>query len=165
MWGHWVRCLFCECGCSGGSGVFGTGPIFIGLNIYIYIYIYKRVSDSSESYFQDMWRVTEKQHTPILTGLRTLVVDREWEVEVIPPVTGHQRFCHHSPRSVGYGFGPCVFFPLSSVPVEVWIHQSRCSCIPPVVQVLPLLFHRTTCLWQVVRSFIQWLPSMRLHLH
>jgi hypothetical protein len=31
---------------------------------------FKRPADSSESYYQDMWKVAEKQHTPILTGLR-----------------------------------------------------------------------------------------------
>jgi hypothetical protein len=37
-----------------------------------------------------MSRVTEKQDTPILTGLRALAVDREWEVEVIPLVAGQR---------------------------------------------------------------------------
>ena len=41
---------------------------------------FKRTSDFGESYFKDMWRVTEKQHTPIMIGLRSLVEDREWEV-------------------------------------------------------------------------------------
>jgi hypothetical protein len=36
---------------------------------------FKRTSDAEESYFQDMWKVVEKKHTPILTGLRDLVVD------------------------------------------------------------------------------------------
>ena len=47
-----------------------------------------RTTDSSESYYQDMWKVVELDHTPItiLTGLRALTVDREWEVEVIPLV-------------------------------------------------------------------------------
>ena len=47
---------------------------------------FKRTVDSSESYYQDMWKVKEKHHTPILMGLRTLVTDREWEVEVVPLV-------------------------------------------------------------------------------
>jgi hypothetical protein len=42
----------------------------------------------SHTYFQDMWEVAEKQHAPILTGLRALAVDREWEVEVVPLVVG-----------------------------------------------------------------------------
>ena len=42
---------------------------------------FKRDTDSSESYYQDMWKVSEKQHTPILTGLKELTSDREWEVE------------------------------------------------------------------------------------
>jgi hypothetical protein len=33
-----------------------------------------------------MWKVSEKQHTPILTGLRALVVERGWEVKVVPLV-------------------------------------------------------------------------------
>ncbi len=50
----------------------------------------KRTSDCGESYFQDMWKVTEKQYTPILTGLRALVTDREWKVEVVPLVVGQR---------------------------------------------------------------------------
>jgi hypothetical protein len=34
---------------------------------------FKRTRDSGECYFQDMWKVTEKEHTHILTVLRTLV--------------------------------------------------------------------------------------------
>jgi hypothetical protein len=58
----------------------------------IILFEYKRVADSSESYYQDMWKVTEKQHTPILTVLRdlTTVSDREWEVEVVPLVVGQR---------------------------------------------------------------------------
>jgi hypothetical protein len=33
---------------------------------------FKRTSDAAEDYFQDMRKVSEKQHTPILTGLQTL---------------------------------------------------------------------------------------------
>ena len=33
---------------------------------------FKRTSDCGESYFKDMWKVTEKQHTPILMGLKVL---------------------------------------------------------------------------------------------
>jgi hypothetical protein len=51
---------------------------------------FKRTSDSSESYFQDMWKVTKKQYTPILKDLGDLVVDREWEVEVVPLVVGER---------------------------------------------------------------------------
>jgi hypothetical protein len=40
--------------------------------------------------FRTPWKVAEKQHTPILTGLRTLVADQEWEVEVIPLVVGQR---------------------------------------------------------------------------
>jgi hypothetical protein len=53
---------------------------------------FKRTSDCSESYYRDMWRVVEKQHTPILKGLGTLTAERQWEVEVVPLVVG--------PRSV-----------------------------------------------------------------
>ena len=45
---------------------------------------FKRTSDYGESYFKDMWGVAEKQHTPIMTGLRTLTEEREWEVAVVP---------------------------------------------------------------------------------
>ena len=34
--------------------------------------------------------MVEKQHTRILTGLRTLTTDREWEVEVVPLVVGQR---------------------------------------------------------------------------
>jgi hypothetical protein len=37
-----------------------------------------------------MRKVVEKQHTPILTGLRSLSVDREWDVEVVPLVVGQR---------------------------------------------------------------------------
>ncbi len=44
---------------------------------------FKRTSDSGECYFQDMWKVTEKKHTPILTGLRALeTVWAKWHVRV-----------------------------------------------------------------------------------
>jgi hypothetical protein len=33
---------------------------------------YEQNRDIGECYFQDMWKVSEKQHTPILTGLRSL---------------------------------------------------------------------------------------------
>ena len=36
---------------------------------------FKRAADSWESYYQDMWKVAEKQNTPILTGLRALAAD------------------------------------------------------------------------------------------
>jgi hypothetical protein len=42
----------------------------------IILFEFKRTSDSGECYFQDMWKVSDKQHTPILTCLRTLVVER-----------------------------------------------------------------------------------------
>jgi hypothetical protein len=35
-----------------------------------------------------MRKVAEKQHTPILTGLRALAAHRDWEVEVVPLVVG-----------------------------------------------------------------------------
>ena len=34
--------------------------------------------------------MSEKQHTPLLTGLGSLVPDREWEVEVVPLVVGQR---------------------------------------------------------------------------
>ena len=33
---------------------------------------FKRTSDCGESYYKDMWKVADKQHAPILTGLRAL---------------------------------------------------------------------------------------------
>ena len=51
---------------------------------------FKRTVDYSEAYYRDMRRVTEQQHTPILTGLRALVTDRGWEVEVAPLVAGQR---------------------------------------------------------------------------
>ena len=51
---------------------------------------FKRTVDYSEAYYRDMKRVTEQQHTPILTGLRALVTDRGWEVEVVPLVSGQR---------------------------------------------------------------------------
>ena len=37
-----------------------------------------------------MWKVVEKKHTPVLTGLRTVTGDRDWEVEVVPLVVGQR---------------------------------------------------------------------------
>jgi hypothetical protein len=37
-----------------------------------------------------MWKVAEKQYTPILTGLRALVTERGWEVDVVPLVVGQR---------------------------------------------------------------------------
>ena len=51
---------------------------------------FKRTSDYGESYFKDMWRVTEKQHTPIMIGLKALAEEREWEVAVVPLVSGQR---------------------------------------------------------------------------
>jgi hypothetical protein len=36
-----------------------------------------------------MWKVVENQHTPILTGLRSLSEERGWEVDVVLMVVGH----------------------------------------------------------------------------
>ena len=51
---------------------------------------FKRTSDCGESYYQDMWRVADKQHAPILTGLRALAGERGWEIEVVPLVAGQR---------------------------------------------------------------------------
>ena len=51
---------------------------------------FKRTSDCGESYYQDMWRVADKQHAPILTGLRALAGERGWEIEVVPLVVGQR---------------------------------------------------------------------------
>ena len=37
---------------------------------------FKRTADYSESYYRDILRVSEQQHTPIITGLWALVEDR-----------------------------------------------------------------------------------------
>ena len=51
---------------------------------------FKRTSDCGESYFKDMWMVVEKQHSPILTGLKALAEERGWEVAVVPLITGQR---------------------------------------------------------------------------
>ena len=51
---------------------------------------FKQTAVYSESYYRDMWRVVEQLHTPIITGLRTLVKDRGWEVEVVLLVAGQR---------------------------------------------------------------------------
>jgi len=51
---------------------------------------FKRTSDCGESYYEDMWRVADKQHIPILTGLGTLAEERGWEIEVVPLVAGQR---------------------------------------------------------------------------
>ena len=51
---------------------------------------FKRTSDCGESYYEDMWKVADKQHVPILTGLRALAGERGWEVEVVPLVAGQR---------------------------------------------------------------------------
>ena len=49
---------------------------------------FKRTSDCGESYFKDMWKVAEKQHSPILTGLTALAEERGWEVTVVLLIAG-----------------------------------------------------------------------------
>ncbi len=34
---------------------------------------FKRTSDCGESYYEEMWKVADKQDAPILTGLRVLI--------------------------------------------------------------------------------------------
>ena len=51
---------------------------------------FKRTAGYLEAYYRDMRRVAEQQYTPILTGLRSLVTDRGWEVEVVPLVAGQR---------------------------------------------------------------------------
>ncbi len=51
---------------------------------------FKRTSNTAEAYFQVMRKVAEKQHTPILTGLRDLAEERGWEVAVVPLVAGQR---------------------------------------------------------------------------
>ena len=51
---------------------------------------FKRTSDCGESYYEDMWKVADKQLVPILKGLRALAGERGWEVEVVPLVAGQR---------------------------------------------------------------------------
>ena len=51
---------------------------------------FKRTSDCGESYFKDMWKVAENQHSPILTGLKALAEERGWEVAVVPLIAGQR---------------------------------------------------------------------------
>jgi hypothetical protein len=51
---------------------------------------FKRTSDCGESYYEDMWKVADKQHVPILTGLRPLAGERGWEIEMVPLVAGQR---------------------------------------------------------------------------
>ena len=51
---------------------------------------FKRTSDCGESYFKDMWKVAENQHSPILTGLKALAEERGWEIAVVPFITGQR---------------------------------------------------------------------------
>ena len=51
---------------------------------------FKRTSDCGESYYEEMWKVADKQDAPILTGLRALAGERGWEVEAIPLVAGQR---------------------------------------------------------------------------
>jgi hypothetical protein len=51
---------------------------------------FKRTSDCGESYFKDMWKVAENQHSPILTGLKTVAEERGWEVAVVPLIAGQR---------------------------------------------------------------------------
>ena len=51
---------------------------------------FKRTSDCGESYFKDMWKVAENQHSPILIGLKALTEERGWEVAVVPLIAGQR---------------------------------------------------------------------------
>ena len=51
---------------------------------------FKRTSDCGESYYEDMWKVADKKHAPIFTGLRALAGERGWEIEVVPLVAGQR---------------------------------------------------------------------------
>ncbi len=68
---------------------------------------FKRTSDCGESYDQDMWRVADKHHVPILTGLRALTGERGWEIEVVPLVAGQrsvrEKECLEARRIFGIG--------------------------------------------------------------
>ena len=51
---------------------------------------FKRTSDTSETYYTDMWKIVERHHLPILEGLNALAEDRGWKVEVLPLVEGQR---------------------------------------------------------------------------
>jgi hypothetical protein len=52
-----------------------------------------------------MWKVADKQHAPILTGLWALAGERGWEVEVVPLVAG-QRSVREKEWLEALTFGP-----------------------------------------------------------
>ncbi len=54
------------------------------------VVLINKYPNSWESYYQEMWKVADKQHVPILTGLRSLAGERGWEVEVVPLVAGQR---------------------------------------------------------------------------
>ena len=67
-----------------------------------------QTADSSESYYQDMREVADKQHTPILTGLKALAADRDWNVEVVPLVVGQRSVKVKERLSLRYHARPLV---------------------------------------------------------
>ncbi len=73
---------------------------------------FKRTSDCGESYDQDMWRVADKHHVPILTGLRALTGERGWEIEVVPLVAGQrsvrEKECLEAHRICRFSLSGCA---------------------------------------------------------
>ena len=51
---------------------------------------FNRTTDSSEEYYQDMRKMSGKQHIPVLTDLKDLTVDRGWQADVVPLVAGQR---------------------------------------------------------------------------
>ena len=92
--------------------------------------------------FRTPWKVAEKQDTPILTGLRTLVADQEWEVEVIPLVVGQRSVKEKEwleTLSIGKPLrkaSPYLRIPLHplslhavSPSITLFIYARRCLCL------------------------------------
>jgi hypothetical protein len=49
----------------------------------------KRVSDTSESYFEDSLSIAVAQHIPIILGLSSVAKEKGWSVTQISLITGH----------------------------------------------------------------------------
>jgi hypothetical protein len=47
---------------------------------------FKHTSDTVEQSYSDIKSITERQHAPILEGLKTLSEERGWVMEVLPLV-------------------------------------------------------------------------------
>ncbi len=61
-----------------------------GRLFHIIMIEFKCISDTTETYYSDMKSIVERQHTPILERLNTLVEDRGWVTNVLPLEVGHR---------------------------------------------------------------------------